>query len=100
MFKLSSRKMASAALALGIAFAITGQAMASAPNLLSLQKPAVQNYSPAQFAANTLRAPGGSTRQKICETTYSNGMRCTYCYYTTQPGSGSTTCIQAKKPPK
>ena len=97
MFKISSRKISSAALALGIAFAVTGQALASAPTL-PLQKPAVQNYSPVQLAANTLRAPGGSTRQKICETTYSNGMRCTYCYYTTQPGSGSTTCIQAKKP--
>lgn len=99
MFKLSSRTLTSAALALGIAFAATGSAMATAPNLLSLQKPAVQNYTPVQLTANSLRAPGGSSRQKICTNTYhAGGIRCTFCYYTTQPGSGSTVCIKIKTP--
>jgi len=42
--------------------------------------------------------PGVAQAEKICENTYSNGQRCTFCYYTTQPGSGSTHCIGWKAP--
>ncbi len=42
--------------------------------------------------------PTTASAEKICTNTFSNGQRCTFCYYTTQPGSGSTTCIAWKAP--
>lgn len=47
------------------------------------------------MAAGSLGAQGGSTEKKICKNTYHpGGLRCTFCYYTTQPGSGNTVCIK------
>ena len=48
----------------------------------------------AAFAL-TLWAPTPAFAEKKCTTTYHpGGLRCTFCYYTTQPGSGSTVCIK------
>jgi hypothetical protein len=45
--------------------------------------------------ALTLLAPAQAFAEKICTNTYHpGGLRCTFCYYTTQPGSGSTVCIK------
>jgi hypothetical protein len=47
------------------------------------------------FAAGSLGANGGTSEIKICKNTHHpGGIRCTFCYYTTQPGSGSTVCIK------
>lgn len=44
-------------------------------------------------------ASGSAMAKKICTNTYhADGTRCTFCYYTTQPGSGSTNCIKIKAP--
>jgi hypothetical protein len=52
-------------------------------------------------AGSLLPGTGGSTEQKICTHTYNpDGTRCTFCYYTTQPGSGGTVCIKIKAPEK
>lgn len=88
------RKMSSFALALGAAILVSGQAMATAP-VFPPQKPGATNYSPVRLAANSLAAPGRVSKKKICTNTYhAGGIRCTFCYYTTQPGSGSTVCIK------
>jgi len=43
----------------------------------------------------TLWAPTQAFAEKICtETFHPGGLRCTFCYYTTQEGSGSTVCIK------
>jgi hypothetical protein len=90
------RKMSSFTFAVAAAILISGQAMATAPAFPS-QKPAATNYSPVQLAANSLAAPGRVSKKKICTNTYhAGGIRCTFCYYTTQPGSGSTVCIKIK----
>lgn len=40
---------------------------------------------------------GTAYAKKVCTNTYNpDGSRCTFCYYTTQPGSGSTVCIKIK----
>jgi hypothetical protein len=45
--------------------------------------------------ALTLLAPAQALAEKKCTNTYHpGGIRCTFCYYTTQPGSGSTVCIK------
>lgn len=44
-------------------------------------------------------ASSSAMAKKVCTNTYNpDGTRCTYCYYTTQPGSGSTKCIKIKAP--
>lgn len=44
-------------------------------------------------------ASGSAMAKKVCTNTYHpDGTRCTFCYYTTQPGSGSTKCIKIKAP--
>ena len=56
---------------------------------LTLSAPAVA------IAAGSLGANGGTSEVKICKNTYHpGGIRCTFCYYTTQPDSGSTVCIK------
>ncbi len=88
------RKMSSFALTLGAAILISGQAMATATAILP-QKPAATNYSPVRLAANSLATPGHVSKVKVCTNTFHpGGIRCTFCYYTTQPGSGSTVCIK------
>lgn len=48
------------------------------------------------LAAATLAALPAMAK-KVCTNTYNpDGTRCTFCYYTTQPGSGSTKCIKIK----
>lgn len=48
----------------------------------------------AAFAL-TLWAPAQAFAEKKCtETFHPGGIRCTFCYYTTQPDSGSTVCIK------
>ena len=95
MFNISSRKMSLTALALGIALVTAGNAMAAAPSF-STHKATAQNHSPTRSAANKVRAPGGGLKEKICKTTVNpDGSKCTFCYYTTQPGSGTTNCIKA-----
>jgi hypothetical protein len=43
----------------------------------------------------TLLAPAQALAEKKCTNTYHpGGIRCTFCYYTTQPDSGSTVCIK------
>jgi hypothetical protein len=45
--------------------------------------------------ALTLLAPAQAFAEKIRTNTYHpRGLRCTFCYYTTQEGSGSTVCIK------
>jgi hypothetical protein len=82
-------------LAVAIGVMVSGNAIAAPQWLQS----AAGDYSPIQLAANSFGNTGGSTKQKICTNTYQpDGTRCTFCYYTTQPGSGSTTCIKIKTP--
>ncbi len=46
-------------------------------------------------AASSYGSTGGSSKVKICTNTFHpGGIRCTFCYYTTQPGSSSTVCIK------
>jgi hypothetical protein len=88
------RKKSSFAFALGAAILMSGQAIATASDLVP-QKPAATNDSPVRLAANSLAAAGGVSKKKICTNTYhAGGIRCTFCYCTTQPGSGSTVCIK------
>lgn len=52
---------------------------------------------PLAFAVLATALSGAAHAKKICTNTYNpDGTRCTFCYYTTQPGSGSTVCIKIK----
>ena len=54
---------------------------------------------PLAVAAFATALAGPAFAKKICTNTYNpDGTRCTFCYYTTQPGSGSTKCIKIKAP--
>jgi hypothetical protein len=52
---------------------------------------------PLAFAILATAFAGTADAKKVCSNTYNpDGTRCTFCYYTTQPGSGSTVCIKIK----
>ena len=52
---------------------------------------------PLAVAVLATALSGTAHAKKICTNTYNpDGTRCTFCYYTTQPGSGSTVCIKIK----
>ncbi|MFM1921092.1 MAG: hypothetical protein RLZZ303_2726 [Candidatus Hydrogenedentota bacterium] len=52
---------------------------------------------PLAFAVLATAMSGVAHAKKVCTNTYNpDGTRCTFCYYTTQPGSGSTVCIKIK----
>jgi len=79
--------------ALAISVMISGSAMAADQASQSITR----DDSLIRLAANSFGSTGGSTKKKICTNTYhAGGIRCTFCYYTTQPGSGSTNCIKIK----
>ena len=76
----------------------------SVPNLLAsalalLMAGSIGTANALGPAGNLSPGPGRTSEKKVCTHTYNpDGTRCTFCYYTTQPGSGSTVCIKIKSP--
>ena len=86
-------KISSAIIALGFGIVMSGNAIAAPQGLQST----IGDRGPIQLAANSFAGTGGPSKKKICTTTYHpGGLRCTFCYYTTQTGSGSTVCIKPR----
>ncbi|MEE9586594.1 MAG: hypothetical protein V3V97_01030 [Hyphomicrobiaceae bacterium] len=80
---------------LAIALTMSGNALAAYQGPQS----DVVDRSQLRLAASSFVNPGGPAKKKICSNTYhAGGIRCTFCYYTTQPNSGSTVCIKIKQP--